>query len=98
MQWSEDDKVFSGTEKRIAEEWGLNKAILDGLHERIKTYRISSPNAWFPPPRLVFKLNFDGVARGNSRAAGFGGTCRNSEGEILHIFFGSIGKYTSNTT
>ena len=40
MQWSEDDKVFSGPEKRIEEEWGLNKEILDGLHERIKTYRI----------------------------------------------------------
>ena len=53
MQWSEDDKVFSGPEKRIAKEWGLNKEILYGLHERIKTYRISSPNAWFPPSPLA---------------------------------------------
>ena len=96
MQWSEDDKVFSGPKKRIEEEWGLNKAILDGLCERIKTCGISSPNVWFPPPQQVYKLNFDGVARGNSGGAGFGGTCRNSEGEISHIFFGSNGEDTKN--
>ena len=51
MQWSEDEKVFSGPEKRIAEDWGLNKAMLDGLRARINTYGISSPIVWFPPPR-----------------------------------------------
>ena len=47
---------------------------------------------------MVFKINFDGATKGNPGVAGFGGTCRNSEGEILHIFFGLIGEDTNNST
>ena len=76
----------------------LNKAMLNGLCERIKTCGISSPNVWLPSPRKVYNLNFDGETKGNPRMAGFGGTCRNSDGEILHIFLGSIGEDTNNLT
>ena len=56
------------------------------------------PQRMVSPPRLVLKLNFDGAARGNPGAAGFGATCRNLEGEILHLLFGSIGEDTNNST
>ena len=72
--------------------------MLYGLCERINTCKISSPNVWLPPPRQVYKLNFDGAAKGNPGAARSGGICRNSDGEILHIFFGSIGEDTNNST
>ena len=33
----------------------------------------SNPTIWEPPPTNMFKLNFDGASKGNSRPAGFGG-------------------------
>ena len=85
MQWNEEDKDFSGLEKRIVEEWGLNRGTLDGLHQRDKICRVLSLNSWSPPPHLVYKQNFDGTVKGNPGIAKFGGVCRNAKGEILQF-------------
>ena len=98
MQWSKEDKEFPGPEKRIAEAWGLDSGIINGLHQKPKCCRVESPNSWSPPPRLVYKLNFDGAARGNPGDAGYGGVCRNSSGEIMQLYYGSIGVDTNNST
>ena len=45
---------------------------------------------------MIYKLNFDGAAKGNPRPAGIGGAIRNSEGNILGLFWGSIRDTTNN--
>lgn len=45
---------------------------------------------------MIYKLNFDGAAKGNPGPAGIGGAIRNFEGTILGIFWGSIGDSTNN--
>ena len=47
---------------------------------------------------MVYKLNFDGEVKGNPRETSYGGVCRNSKGEIIQIFYGSIGFDTNNST
>ena len=46
---------------------------------------------------MVFKLNFDGASRGNPGAAGYGGLCRDSQGRVIFIFMGTIGRDTNNS-
>ena len=41
-------------------------------------------------------MNFNGVAKGDPRPAGFGGVIRYSEGRILSVFWGGIGTNTNN--
>ena len=41
---------------------------------------------WERPPQTIFKLNFDGAAKGNPSLAGMGGAMRDSRGEILGIY------------
>jgi ribonuclease HI len=49
-----------------------------------------------PPPQTIFKLNFDGAAKGNPGLAGVGEAIRDSGGEILGIYWGCIGVNTNN--
>ena len=55
-----------------------------------------SSDHWSPPPQQIFKLNFDGAAKGNPGPVGIGGVIRNSEGSILGVFWGVIGETTNN--
>ena len=96
MQWHDEDKFIPADEIHVGEFWGLDKSQLDGLHKRDRILHPSSPKLWSPPPRLVFKLKFDGASRGNPGAAGYGGLCKNSQGRIIFIFMGTIGRDTNN--
>ena len=58
--------------------------------------QVSSTLSWLPPPEGTFKLNIDGVAKGNPSPAGYGGVIHNSGGIILSLFWGSIGSNTDN--
>ena len=49
------------------------------------------------PPHLVFKLNLNGVGKENPGMVGYGRVCRNSDGVILQILYGSIGFDTNNS-
>ena len=42
-------------------------------------------------------MNFDGASKGNPGPAGFGGIFRNSQGDALAIYYGSIGWDTNNS-
>ena len=44
----------------------------------------------------MFKLNFNGVAKGNSGPTGMGGVFRNAVGNILAMYWGFIGENTNN--
>lgn len=52
---------------------------------------------WFPPPRHVIQLNFDGASKGNLGKAGFGGIFRDHKGAPLLTFIGSNGWDTNNS-
>ena len=45
---------------------------------------------------MVFKINCDGVTKGNLGACGFREVYINSKGEILQVYYGSIGFDTKN--
>ena len=42
-------------------------------------------------------MNFDGASKGNPGQVGFGGIFRNSDGNILQIYYGSIGINSKNS-
>ena len=91
IQWSDEDKEFIGWEKSVAEAWGLDKEVISDLPRKPKVCRVESPSSSSPPAPQVFKVNFDGVAKGNPGMAGFGGACRDHKEEILQVFHGNIG-------
>ena len=74
----------------------MDRGDLDRLHRKVKICRPSSPISWAPSPSRVFKLNFDGVEKGNLGASKYGWVCRKSVGEILKFFYGSIEFDTNN--
>jgi hypothetical protein len=51
---------------------------------------------WTPPPLGFLKLNFDGVEKGNPGVAGMGGVIRDSGGNIIRLYAGSMGNSTNN--
>jgi hypothetical protein len=52
---------------------------------------------WTPPPPLGFlKLNFDKATKGNPGVAGMGGVIKNSDGNIIRLYVGSMGNSTNN--
>ena len=97
MQWHDKDKVIPTDEIHVGKFWGLDKSQLDGLRKRDRILHPSSPKSWSLSPPLVFKLNFDGASRGNPGAAGYGGLCRYSQGRVIFIFLGTIGRDTNNS-
>jgi hypothetical protein len=52
---------------------------------------------WTPPPSGFLKLNFDGATKGNPGVAGAGGVIRDSGGNIIRLYTGSMGNSTNNT-
>ena len=56
----------------------------------------SSLHFWNAPPIGTFKLNVDGVAKGNPGPARYCGVIINSKGGILSLFWGSLGTNTNN--
>jgi hypothetical protein len=53
---------------------------------------------WTPPPLGFLKLNFDRVEKGNPGVAGMGGVIRDSDGNVIQLYAGSMGNSTNNTT
>jgi hypothetical protein len=51
---------------------------------------------WNPPPAGSLKLNFDGAEKGNPGMTGMGGVIRDSGGNIIRLYAGSMGKSTNN--
>jgi hypothetical protein len=51
---------------------------------------------WTPTPTGFLKLNFDGAAKGNPGMTGMGGVIRDSGGNIIRLYAGSMGNSTNN--
>ena len=77
----------------VWQNWNLNLGITPKIRKKTAT---NTPLNWIPPSPGVFKLNFDGASKGNPGQAGFRGIIRNFNGEIQHLYFGSIGWDTNN--
>ena len=97
MQWHDEDKLIPADEIHVGEFWGLDKSQLDELCKHDRILHPSSPKSWSLPPPLVFKLNFYGTSRGNLGAVGYGELCRDSQGRVIFIFLGTIGRDTNNS-
>jgi hypothetical protein len=83
-------------ETQILERWGIDSILVYIGPSRINTASSNSSETWEPPPQTIFKLNFDGAAKGNPGLAGVGGVIRDLRGEILGIYWGCIGVNTNN--
>jgi hypothetical protein len=51
---------------------------------------------WRPPPMDILKINSDGSSRGNPGQAGVGGIGRDSDGNIIFMFFVYKGVHSNN--
>jgi ribonuclease HI len=51
---------------------------------------------WKLPPSGSLKLNFDGAVKGNPGRTGLGGVIRDSKGNIIRLYVGSLGNSTNN--
>jgi hypothetical protein len=49
-----------------------------------------------PPPVGSLKLNFDRASKGNPKRTGMGGVIKDSEGNIIRLYPGSLGNSTNN--
>ena len=94
--WENSDLKEEQVEAKILSIWEINTVPPYIGPPRPLRNQSQSSEHWSPPPQRIFKLNFDGVAKGNSGLAGIGGVIRNSEGSILGVFWGAIGETTNN--
>ena len=92
--WQDEDLPKQPKEISIWQNWQLKISIIPNSN-RQRTH--DSQLHWTPPPPGIFKMNFDGASKGNPGPAGFGGIFRNSQGDSLAIYYGSIGWDTNNS-
>lgn len=93
--WSQDDFPSNDKEQAIWNNWQIHlqfSSFLPGNSNRQQDI----PTIWSPPPINTYMLNFDGASKGNPGSTGYGGAVRNHQGQVLKVFFGSIGWNTNN--
>ena len=96
QSWSQEEFAAERNKHSILLAFWLEEILPDNSIARSHPVQVSTPLLWIPPPVGTFKLNIDGVAKGNPGPAGYGGVMRNSKGGILSLFWGSIGNNTNN--
>ena len=94
--WESLDLKASPAKARILARWGINSIPAYIGHAKKTLDSVPNPEKWEPPPQAIFKLNFDGAAKGNLGWAGIGGAIRDTRGTILRIYWRSIGENTNN--
>eukprot|EP00253_Pinus_taeda_P025694 PITA_25694 len=95
--WTTEDLPTLDNDKAIWENW--NMQIPHEPHNKVPPKSSNTKKvSWTAPPKLSFKLNFDGASKGNPGIAGFGRIFRNDKGLPLLIYCGNIGWDTNNST
>ncbi|XP_059070959.1 uncharacterized protein LOC131862033 [Cryptomeria japonica] len=86
-------EYISDWDKKNQMEWGN----LHPLNINVVSKQAKWSNAkWEPPKAGWIKLNFDGAAKGNPGAAGYGSIIRDEKGTILGSISGSLGTASNN--
>jgi ribonuclease HI len=82
-------------DSRVLEAFHLNDGRNPNQFRRSPQLQVGERN-WKPPPSGSLKLNFDGAAKGNPGRTGLGGVIRDSKGNIIRLYAGSLGNSTNN--
>jgi ribonuclease HI len=88
---------LTGQDSRILETFHLKDGRNNTLVGRPPQLQLGARN-WTPPPAGFLKLNFDGAEKGNPGMTGMGGVIRDSGGNIIRLYVGSLGNSTNNAT
>jgi len=94
--WTLEDLPSLDNEKAIWANWNMQlpqETYIKAPSRSINTKK----DSWTAPPKHTFKLNFDGVSKGNPGKVGYGGIFRNHTGLPLLVYFGNIGWDTNNS-
>ena len=94
--WSQEEFVVEISERSILHAFGLEEIPQYNSIAHSHLVHVSIPFFRNAPPAGSFKLNVDGVTKGNPGPTGYGGVIRNSKGSILSLFWGSIGSNMNN--
>ena len=94
--WSREYLEADATEKQILQDWGISQLPLNNSRLSKLVPQANNVKLWQKPPTGAFKLNFDGVSKGNLGPAVFGGVIRDSHGRILSLYWGILGSSTNN--
>ena len=95
MAWSNQDLECPEQEQSLLRFW-YNPNIFAQQTHRMPISPPTSDTCWSPPPIGFIKLNFYGASKRNLGLVGYGGIFRNSQGEILYSFVGSLGWEMNN--
>eukprot|EP00253_Pinus_taeda_P007598 PITA_07598 len=82
-------------EQSIWNNWKFHRK-QDQLIKGTRPPKSSPLVKWSPPPKDMYKLNFDGASKGNLGNSGFRGTIRDYKGNNIITFLGSHGWDTNN--
>jgi ribonuclease HI len=86
---------LAGQDSRILDVFHLKDGHNQTQVRRPPQLQIGERN-WNPPPAGSLKLNFDGASKGNPGMTGMGGVIRDSDGNIIRLYVGSMGNSTNN--
>eukprot|EP00253_Pinus_taeda_P007163 PITA_07163 len=93
--WTQEDFPSNDKEQAIWHNWQINLQSSNSPTSN-SSRKQDTPSIWSPPPINTYMLNFDGASKGNPGLTGYGGAVRNHQGQVLKVFFGSIGWNTNN--
>eukprot|EP00253_Pinus_taeda_P020461 PITA_20461 len=93
--WTQEDFPSNDKEQAIWHNWQINLQSSNSPTSNSSRQQ-DTPSIWSPPPINTYMLNFDGASKGNPGLTGYGGAVRNHQGQVLKVFFGSIGWNTNN--
>eukprot|EP00253_Pinus_taeda_P003713 PITA_03713 len=93
--WASEDFPTNPQEQHIWGNWKINIQA-PRAPQASSTIQQVSPSRWTPPRLNTYMLNFDGASKGNPGNTGYGGAIRNSQGQPVKIYYGSIGWNTNN--
>jgi hypothetical protein len=84
-------------DSRILEAFHLKDGRNRSQVRRLSQLQVGERN-WKSSPVGSLKLNFDRVSKGNPGMTGMGGVIRDSDGNIIWLYVGSLGNSTNNAT
>ena len=82
----QEEYSAEANERMILYDLGIGELPPNNLIAWTLPVHVSNLNYWHAPPAGTFKLNVDGVAKGNLGPTGYGGAIKNPKGYIINLF------------